>query len=67
MARDLLRVSDAIDRAKGINSGIDALVSLMLGCNDADVPDGKSLAELIWSIQKNMDTALDDASANLKQ
>lgn len=67
MARDILRASGAIERAKGINSGIDALVSLMLGCNEADVPDGKSLAELIWSIHKDMDTALDEASSSLKK
>lgn len=67
MARNLLRVSDAIDRAKGINSGLDGLVSLLLGCNDADVPDGKALAELIWSIQKDMDTALAEAASSLKQ
>ncbi|MFZ2973605.1 MAG: hypothetical protein WA049_13285 [Ferribacterium limneticum] len=67
MARNLLRVSDAIDRAKGINSGLDGLVSLLLGCNDADVPDGKTLAELIWSVQKDMDTALAEAASSLKQ
>lgn len=67
MARNLLRVSDAIERAKGINTGLDGLVSLLLGCNDADVPDGKTLAELIWSVQKDMDTALAEAASSLKQ
>lgn len=67
MSRDLLRVSDALDRAKGINSGLDGLVSLLLGCNDADVPDGKTLAELIWSVQKDMGTALDEAMSSLKR
>lgn len=67
MARNLLQVTDAIERAKGINSGLDGLVSLLLGCNDADVPDGKALAEIIWSIQKDLDSALADAAKNLKQ
>lgn len=67
MARNLLQVSDAIDRAQCINAGLDGLVSLLLGCNDADVPNGKSLAELIWCVQKDMDTALAEAAQSLKQ
>lgn len=67
MARDLLKASDAINRAKGVNSGLDALVSLMLGCNDADIPDGKSMAELIWAVQKEIDDALDLAERHLRK
>jgi hypothetical protein len=67
MARDILKATDAIDRAKGLNSGLDALVSLLLGCNDADVPDGKSMAELIWAVQREMDSALTDAERHLRQ
>lgn len=67
MARDISSVFDAIDRAKGINSGLDALVALMLGCNESDVPQGKILAELLWSIQRDMETVLNEASRSLKR
>lgn len=67
MARNMMRTIDAIDRAKGINSGLDALVSLLLGCNDADVPKGVALAELLWSVQKDMHQTLNEASDGLKQ
>lgn len=66
MARDLLQVSDAINRAKDINSGLDGLVSLLLGCNAADVPTGKTLAELIWSVQKDLDQTLKEAAESLR-
>lgn len=65
MAHDILSAFDAINRAKSANSGLDALVSLLLGCNDSDVPDGKSLAELIWSVQKELNSALTEAEASL--
>lgn len=61
MARDLMQVHDAVNRAKEINSGLDALVDLLLGCRDSDVPKGEALAELIWSVQKNMDQTLEEA------
>lgn len=67
MARDLLQASDAINRAKDINSGLDGLVSLLLGCNAADVPPGKTLAELLWSVQKDLDRTLKEAAESLKQ
>lgn len=67
MARNILAASDAINRAKGINSGLEGVVSLLLGCNDADVPDGKTLAELLWSVQKDMDITLAEAERNLRQ
>lgn len=66
MARDLSQAYDAVERAQGINAGLDGLVSLLLGCNDADVPSGKCMAELIWSIQKDMDQALKEISAGMK-
>lgn len=66
MARDMMRTIDAIDRAKGINSGLDALISLLLGCNDADVPKGNALAELLWSLQKDMDQTLTEAAEGLR-
>lgn len=65
MARDISSVYDAIDQAKRINSGLDALVALLLGCRDADVPAGIEIAELLQSIQKNMEQTLQDASEGL--
>lgn len=67
MARDILAAHDAINRAKGSCAGLDALVSLLLGCNENDVPNGKSIAELIWSVQKDLDAALNEAESRLKQ
>lgn len=67
MARNILAASDAINRAQGINSGLEGVVSLLLGCNDADVPDGKTIAELLWSVQKDMDITLAEAERNLRQ
>ena len=65
MARNFLQAADAIQRAQGVNAGLDGLVALLLGCNDSDVPDGKTLAELIWSIQKDMASNLADAIKHL--
>lgn len=67
MAHDISSVYDAIDQAKGINSGLDALVSLLLGCRDSDVPSGVKLAELIHSVQKDMERTLQEASESLKK
>lgn len=66
MARNLLNVADAIERAQGINAGLDGLVSLLLGCRESDVPDGKTMAELIWSIQKDLEKTLNEAVDSLK-
>ncbi|WP_341743080.1 hypothetical protein [Azonexus hydrophilus] len=67
MTRDLMRVADAIDRAKGVNAGLDALVCLMMGCNEADIPRGRPLAELIYSIHRDMTTFLDEAERGLRK
>lgn len=67
MARDLMKVADAIDRAKGVNAGLDALVCLMMGCNDSDIPNGRPLAELIYSIHRDMSTFLDEAEKELRR
>ena len=67
MDNDLFSVSEAVDRAKGINSGLDALVALLLGCRQSDIPKGVELAELIWCVQQNMAQMLEAASDGLKR
>ncbi len=67
MARDILKASDAIDRAMGVNAGLDALACLMQGCNESDIPDGKSIAELILAVHKEINSALIDADQYLRQ
>ena len=67
MARNILGACDAIDRAKGINAGFDAMVSLLMSASDADVPNGKALAELLWSVQKDLECELDKAAQSLRQ
>lgn len=66
MSRNILAASDAINRAKGINAGLDALVSLLMASNEADVPPGKSLAELLLSIQKDLEKTLSSADQMLQ-
>lgn len=66
MAKDLGSVIDAIDRAEGINQGLDALVSLLFSAREADMPSGKAIGELLYSIQQDMGNRLAEARAGLR-
>ncbi len=66
MAKNLLSVSDALDRAEGTNSGLDAIVSLLFSVGEADVPNGRSLAELLYSLQQDMERHLSLAKSGLR-
>ena len=67
MARDILRASDAIDRARDVNSGLEALASLIVGCNKSDIPDSRGIAELISAVHLQMSRDLDEADRYLSQ
>lgn len=67
MARDILSAADAIERAKDVNDGLEALICLMAGCNPPDVPNGKSLAELLSAVQQEMKRELDAADRFLSK
>ena len=66
MAKDIGAAMDALDRAEGINQGLDALVSLLFCANEADVPSGRKLGELLYSIQQDMEKRLAEAQAGLR-
>lgn len=65
MAKDICATHDAIDRAIGVNAGLDALVSLLLSTHD-DALNSKSIGELLWSIQSDFERHLNDAKAGLR-
>lgn len=67
MARDLILVHDALDQARSVSSGLEALVALMVSARESDMPSGKALAELIEPLQKVLDTAIGTAEEGLKQ
>lgn len=62
----LLQANDALDHAIDSNKGLDALVCLMFSVEEADAPDMKSLAELVWSVQKDIASHLDDLKRCIK-
>ncbi len=66
MAKNLLAVSDALTMAEGVNEGLDALVSLLFSAKEADVPSGRAIGELLYSIQKDMAGHLEQAKAGLR-
>lgn len=65
MARNILSTQDAIDRAEGVNQGLDALISLLSSASQDDMPSGQSISELLWSLQQSMAQHLADARAGL--
>lgn len=68
MSRDILAASDAINRAQGVSRGLGALVVLLEGAENptctADVEPG-AIAELLCSIQRDLDGFLDTAKQRL--
>lgn len=62
----LLQAEDALDRAIASNYGLDALVRLMFSAQEADAPDMKHLADLVWSVQKDIASHLDNLQRCLK-
>lgn len=67
MARNLIRVHDALDQARAVSTGLDALVALMVSARDSDMPSGKALAELIDPLRKALDESIETAEDGLKQ
>ena len=69
MSHDVMDARDAIDRAKGVSKGLEALVGLLQGneaaTHKADVPLG-DIAELLWSLQRDLAGFLDRAERGLK-
>lgn len=67
MTRDILRAVDAVNRAVGINAGLDALVALLFEAEGVDSPPPRAIGELIWSVQKDLKASLAEASKHLGQ
>lgn len=69
MSRDILAVRDAISRARGVSKGMEALVGLLQGNEESNprsaVPLG-DVAELLWSVQRDLDGFLAEAERRLK-
>ncbi len=66
MTRDILRATDAINQAKGVNSGLDAIVSLLMGSSEGDLPKGTEIGELIYCVQLRMAQLLEEAAGHLR-
>ena len=66
MARNLMQAMDAVDRAIGINQGLDALVSFLMSIKSSDAPDTKAIGEILWSIQKHLEITLHEVDAGLR-
>ena len=62
MAR-MMHAIDALNRAKGVNKGLDALVSMLMAIDEA--PEAKKIGEVIWAIHDQMQTFLDEAGRAL--
>ena len=50
----LMQARDAINQAKDLNAGLDALTALMRSANDADAPQLADLAEVIEAVHYSM-------------
>lgn len=50
---------EALDRARGVNSGIDALVSLMAAV-DIGPPKMADMAEILWAMHDQMESHLEE-------
>ena len=57
MAR-LMQAADALNRARGVNQGLDAVVSMLMSTEET--PDSKSIAEVIWALHDQMQLFLDE-------
>lgn len=66
MAKNLLAVADALDRAKGVNDGLDAVISLLFSVNESDMPSGRALGEVLSSLQQDMGRHLASAESGLR-
>lgn len=65
MAR-LMSAIDAINDARDINAGFDALVALMMSAKQADAPPLKELGEVIRSRHEKMGATLDEALRSIE-
>lgn len=54
----LLQAADALNRAKGVNQGLDAVVSMLM--SSEETPDTKNIAEVLWALHDQMQLFLDE-------
>lgn len=54
----IIQAHDALNEAKSINAGLDALSALMRSAKEADAPPLKELSDLIGAIHDKMDEHL---------
>ena len=54
----ILQAHDALNEAKSVNGGLDALSALMRSAKEADVPTLKELSDLLGAIHDKMDEHL---------
>ena len=52
-----LRAVDALNRAQGVNKGLDAVVSLITATDEA--LDNEAIGELLWTLHNQMTIHLD--------
>lgn len=55
----LCQAMDALDRARGVNSGIDALVALMAAVDNGS-PKMTDVAEILWAMHDQMQSHLEE-------
>lgn len=55
----IMQAFDALSRAKGVNSGLDALVGLLMALQNGG-PKISDIAELLWAIHDQMNDHLAD-------
>ncbi len=65
MSRDLMRCHDSLVHAQGLANGLNALISLMAACDDADGPTMHQVADLLSALHKDLDATLKAAQAGL--
>lgn len=59
MAR-IVQAHDALDQAKGVNAGLDALVSLLVAVPEGEALKAKEIAEIISAMHFRMRDHLDN-------
>ena len=59
MAR-IVQAHDALDQAKGVNAGLDALVSLLVAVPEGETLKAKEIAEIISAMHFRMRDHLDN-------
>lgn len=63
---NILMARDALNLAQGCSKGLDALVSLMSATEDNNAPPLHDLADLLFSLQRDLDSRLSEVDRALK-